>query len=145
MESLLFAAAPVAAYKISGGTRKLQNFALFVAIMFAVTLSIMYYRCKVASPSDDKGNKPEVNIYKAYIPLIPLFLWALAVYLFPYLVRFHAPIPIISVMILVTSLFGLFVVSLFFYTSAIRFGAVPQCYPSLVDQFFSVLKWFWPF
>jgi len=145
MESLVTAVIPVVIYKLTGGTSHAKNFAIFMLSMFVVTILIMFYRCKIASPPDNNGNKPSVEISKTYIALIPIFIWALSVFLFPYLIKFRAPIPVISIMIIVTSMLGLFIVSLFLYNSALRFGVVPQCYPSVIDQFFGFLRKLWPF
>lgn len=145
MESILFAATPVIAYGIAGGKRKPLNLIVFLAIMFGVTIGIMYYRCKIATSADEKGNKPNVDIKKAYIPMIPLIIWALVAFSLPYLARYGAPPPLLLILLFATKMIGLFIVGFTLYLSSLRFGAVPQCYPSTLDQIFGILKWLWPF
>lgn len=145
IESILISISPILAYKLAGGKRKLLSILIFISIMFAVTIAIMYYRCKIATEADKYGKKPDVDIKKSFIGMTPLLIWGFLAFILPYLVKYDFP-PIISLVLLfVTGMFGLFIVSFLLYTNAIKYGAVPQCYPSTLDEIFSFLKSLWPF
>ena len=145
METVLIATAPVIAYKLSGGVFTIENFITFLTLTAVFTIIAIHYRCKYATPADKDGKQPDYDLSKIYIALIPIILWSIALLSLPYLAKYGAPIPVISIMLVVTSIFGLFMVGVFFYTSSIRFGVIPQCYPSILDGFFSLLKKLWPF
>lgn len=145
MESILIAATAPLAYKLAGGKRRILNIITFLSIMMGITVLVMYYRCKISTKANNDGNKPDVDIKKAIIPMIPIIIWAILAFILPYLVKYNFPPPMLLVLLFVTGMLGLFIISLLFYTSAIRFSAVPQCYPSTLDQIFGFLKWLWPF
>lgn len=129
---------------LAGNIFKPINFLFFMGYVSMYTIVIMFYKCQIQSPEtpspkDDKiKGKPVPDYTKFWKAVFPVFIWGMISVILPYLIKFNFPPQILGILLLVSSTIGLYVVGLVGYNSALRFTAIPECYPSLLDGFLGI-------